>query len=156
MSESYTTPMAATFEFQRRTIEQSHRFAERMLDAQATAMDAAMASMTAGRNASESTTAMFRSAMHAALDAAETSMPADDLEALRTFVDEQFDAADRTGDDAWTVIEETVEEFEAATEELTAAQRDMLADAVESTLDAHAAVEREATGVVRSTVEGEE
>jgi len=131
--------MAAAFELQRRSIEFGERLFEQLLTAQRDTMQTTMHNGFAmQREAQEQGAELARRLFHAQTDAVQATVNGDEFRAI---VDRQFEAYDDEGAAAMEAFENA---FLDAFEDLTAQQRDFVVESVDSALDAHATVEKQA------------
>lgn len=143
---SATTPIAAAFEMQRRSIQFGERLIEQGLTVQRDATESAIRNgFAAQREAQQQAMELARRLFHAQVDAVQTTLSSDEF---RSIVDRQFEAIDEDQTVAMDEFESTLVD---AFDEMSERQREVFVESVESALDAHADVERQAVqGVGRS------
>ncbi len=127
-------PFTPFFDAQRTAVEQSQKLTHEALDAQKTSFGASVTALEAMESLLEQNAELTNGAVHAYVDALEANMPAEaaEFDELRTFVDEQFDAATETQGQSFEALYDAIEESESAYDEFA----DNYSEVVDSSFDA--------------------
>ncbi|MEF8775863.1 MAG: hypothetical protein V5A43_05085 [Haloarculaceae archaeon] len=148
----YTSPVSATFEMQRQSIQQGQKALARSVEFQQDVNQAVVNGLESQRSAQERTVELQKRVMHSALDAMEQNVPGmgDQFADLREAVDEGYDTLLETHEEAFAAVSEQFEEgastFDEATEDALAAMDEQL----EMLVSAHEELETQSV----ETVEG--
>lgn len=135
----YTSPITATFELQRQTIEQSQEALEQGIEFQRDFSQALVDGLDGQEDAQRRAVELQREAILNTLETVETNVPgAEDATAeVRTTVDEQFDQLLENHEEAFENIAASVEDSTQTYDEFVAEYLDALDDQLEMVIDAH-------------------
>lgn len=152
MSET-SNPMAAMFDVQRQYARQSQQFYEQGLEASLAATETVQRSLDATKNAQKKSAQVAESGAVATIDMMAASTPGGEraFSDLREAVEAAFEDLDEGHDEAWEAVEDAISEGLDVYEELSDAQRQMVADAVDAAIEANEEFEDEAERVAQST-----
>lgn len=145
---SATSPIEAAFELQRRSIEHGERLFEHGFEMQRDATETMLRNgFAAQQRAQEETVEMSRKLFDAQVDAIRSAMDGDEFQSI---VDRQFDEYGDGQSEAWEAFET---EFFDAFEDLSERQRALVAESVQTMLDAQDDVRNQAVEGVQRTQE---
>ncbi len=155
---AYTTPIRATFEFQRRSIAQGQRALEQAITVQRNVNQAALDGFESTEAAQCRAVEFYQSAIHQSLDAVEANVPGTEsaIAELRETVDEQFDALLESHAEVADRIATEFEEGVAAYDDLTEDSLAALDEQIELLVDAHEELEGQSVEAAEQDAEGVE
>lgn len=135
----YTSPITATFELQRQTIEQSQEALEQGIEFQKDFNQAMVNGLDGQEDAQRRVVELQREALLNTLETVETNIPgAEDATAeVRSTVDEQFDMLLENHEEAFENIASGIEDGTQSYDEFVADYLDALDDQLEMVIDAH-------------------
>lgn len=141
MTNGTETPFGAALAFQRGAIRQGQRTVEQGMDAQRAMTEAFVRnSIGMGRTVNRTGVEATRQGMTTFAGMMDVLFPGG--ASTRASVDEGFDSVADAQDTAWRVVEENAEDALAAYADMAESQKDLFAESVSTTLEAHGRVGR--------------
>jgi hypothetical protein len=134
-------------------IDQSRRAAETGVDVQRTAVETWFDSVESFGSVQKSGVTLSKTAVDAYLDGLKSVLPEESVAELEAAVDEQFEAVDEIHEDAWQSFLQGLDDAEAAYDELTEMQLELLAESFDAVEQAQATAEETAEETVASAEE---
>ena len=144
---SNANPVKTAFDLQRTALEQTQSATHEAVEAQKTAVNAAVDGLDTVESLNEQNARLTQEALHAYFDAVEQVTPEDaqvDLDQVRELVDEQFDAAAEAQDETWEAVREAAAESADGFEQFADNYVEAVDSSFDSFLEAHEEVEANA------------
>ena len=146
----YTQPVKATFDMQRKSLEQGQDAVKRTVEMQARVGKAALDSLGSQESFQRSAVELQQDLVHSYLDAVEANVPGMDgaVFEMRELVDEQYAALLESHEELFASIVSEVEEGVDATDEMGEEYVSMLDDQMEMLYETHEELEGQSVEAV--------
>jgi ABC-type nitrate/sulfonate/bicarbonate transport system substrate-binding protein len=148
-----SNPLTAVVSMQQTTIEQTNEAVSESIKAQKEVASTFADNLDAVEQAQRQGSDLSRDAVESYLDVVESIYPDADVDELRTNVEDQFDAFEKTHEQQWEAISEITEDSLDGIEEAADTYAEFVDSSFDSFLEAHEQVGETASEATEQTIE---